>query len=668
MSRRPAGTMPRRRVGPLSLRDLMAPIALLALLLPSAGCATQWITVREVPDSPLVERLHLTSWSGPKPSPRTVQTLRRYGLEDDIEGDRQRLLTGLQNSILMEPTSEKLYAFAEMAYLAGKRIEHKDQRAALDFFGASVTHAYWYLFDPRFRGELNPYDPQFRSACDLYNGALADALRIVQKQGSLLPGRTHTIHSASQAWDVAVVPRGHGWHAEEFERFEFAADFEIQGLRNQYRNFGLGVPLIAVRKKLPEGDPREKLYPPGLSFPVTAFLRVLPDEPDALPGTHRALLELYDPLMTSELSLEERRVPLESDLTTPLAYFLSKGSLPPLATLGLLRVEETQKLRGLYLAQPYEPDKIPVLFVHGLWSDPTTWTEMFNDLRASPEIRQRYQFWFYFYPSGQPFWLSAAQLRKDLDAMRLTLDPRRQAPALDEMVLVGHSMGGLVSTLQALDSGDAFWQTAARQPIQLVKASEDARGVLASTYYFRANPSVRRVITIGTPHHGGRFINGITRYVGERLIMLPRKWVEGRQDLFRDNPDAFPGDSSLRLSTSIDSLSPDSSFLPVMLAADKAPWVRFHNIIGVSDLDESGAIPEGATDGAVLYASAHLDNAHSELVVPADHLGVHRHPLSVLEVRRILLEHLGEIRSRPPSDWPEPMMAAPPAAAAGPMR
>lgn len=663
MSGRPAGTMPRRRV------RSRVPLILAALLpLLATGCATQWITVREVPDSPLVERLQLASWSGPKPSPRTVQTLRRYGFEDDIDGDRQRLLTGLQNSILQEPTSEKLYAFAEMSYLAGKRIEHRDEKAALDFFGASVTHAYWYLFDPRFRDELNPYDPQFRSACDLYNGALADALRIVQKQGSLMPGCTHTIQSASQAWDVAVVPRGHGWHADEFERFEFAADYEIQGLRNQYRNFGLGVPLIAVRKKLPEGDPREKLYPPGLSFPVTAFLRVLPDEEDAVPGTHRALLELYDPLMTSELSLENRRVPLESDLTTPLAYFLSRGSLPPLATLGLLRVDESQKLRGLYLAQPYEPEKIPVLFVHGLWSDPTTWTEMFNDLRASSEIRQHYQFWFYFYPSGQPFWISSAQLRKDLEAMRDTLDPQRQSPALDEMVLVGHSMGGLVSTMQTLDSGDAFWQTAATQPIQLVKAGDEARDVLAGTYYFRANPSVRRVITIGTPHHGGRFINGATRYIGEKLITLPRKWVEGRQELFRENPDVFPDGSSLRMSTAIDSLSPDSPFLPVMIAAPKAPWVRFHNIIGVTDLDESGVIREGATDGAVLYESAHLENIDSELVVPADHLGVHRHPLSVLEVRRILLGHLGEIRARPSRDWPEPMMAAPPAAAAGPMR
>jgi hypothetical protein len=52
-------------------------------------------------------------------------------------------------------------------------------------------------------------------------------------------------------------------------------------------------------------------------------------------------------------------------------------------------------------------------------------------------------------------------------------------------------------------------------------------------------------------------------------------------------------------------------------------------------------------DGIVAATSAHLDDVESEIVVEADHLTVHRHPLAILEVRRILLEHLNAI-SRPP--------------------
>ena len=91
------------------------------------------------------------------------------------------------------------------------------------------------------------------------------------------------------------------------------------------------------------------------------------------------------------------------------------------------------------MLEPYDPQKIPVLLVHGLWSSPITWMEMFNELRSFPELHAEYQFWFYLYPTGQPFWHSAAQLREDLEHLRRVLDPQRQSPALDQLVLVGHS-------------------------------------------------------------------------------------------------------------------------------------------------------------------------------------------------------------------------------------
>jgi pimeloyl-ACP methyl ester carboxylesterase len=407
-----------------------------------------------------------------------------------------------------------------------------------------------------------------------------------------------------------------------------------------------------VRKPHPGEHPGEKYYPPGLSFPVTAFLRVLPDSPSTEPAGplgHQAVLELYDPLATTDLAVEGCRVPLESDLTTPLAYFLDQGRLASLATLGLLKPDETQRLRGLYMAQPFEPGKIPVVFVHGLWSEPTTWSEMFNDLRSSPEIRAHYQFWFYFYPSGQPFWHSAAQLRKDLAELRAAVDPAGRFAALDQMVLVGHSMGGLVSKLQTLDSGDNFWQTASSQPLAAIKAQPDVRQALAETYYFRANPSIRRVITIGTPHRGSKFANSTAQFLGRKLIALPQMLLRSQEALYRDNPGVFPEDSSIRVSTSIESLAPESPFLPAMLAAHAAPWVKYHNVVGVTGLEDKQRLPDKATDGVVPYDSAHLDGVHSELPVAADHLGVHRHPLTVLEVRRILLEHLRDVYASSPA-------------------
>ena len=115
-------------------------------------------------------------------------------------------------------------------------------------------------------------------------------------------------------------------------------------------------------------------------------MRLLPDEGGDIlrPGArHRALIELHDPLASGDIQLGLRRVPLESDLSTPLAYFLDRPVLNRLADYGLLRPEQAQSLTGLYMLQPYQPEKIPVVLVHGLWSSPLTWTEMFLERMQS---------------------------------------------------------------------------------------------------------------------------------------------------------------------------------------------------------------------------------------------------------------------------------------------
>ena len=101
------------------------------------------------------------------------------------------------------------------------------------------------------------------------------------------------------------------------------------------------------------------------------------------------MLELFDPLQSTDVVLDGRHVPLESDITTPLAYSLNDKSFAKLdqPTTGLLYPDRIKKLTGIYMLEPYQPGKIPVLMVHGLWSSPITWMEMFNDLRGDPEIR-----------------------------------------------------------------------------------------------------------------------------------------------------------------------------------------------------------------------------------------------------------------------------------------
>jgi hypothetical protein len=579
-----------------------------------------------------------------------VQLLRRYDLEDNLKGDRGELLAKLEEVDGREPNREHVYAMAELAYVGGKKAELAMQRdRALELYGAAVLQAYQYLFDEKYIEETNFYDPEFRRACDLYNGALESTLRIVQAQGKLRPGNTELIQTCNHECQLKIVLKSKGWHAEDFDHFEFVSDYEVHGLRNHYHSYGLGVPLVAVRKKHEGMDPREQFYPEDLSFPVTAFLRVVPGDTPESPSL-RAVLELHDPLDHPTIQVASATVPLETDLSTPLAHTLSQPSLDDthLSTLGFFKPEKAESLQGLYMLEPFQADKIPVVMVHGLWSSPVTWMEMFNDLRSDPQIREHYQFWFYLYPSGQPFWFSAAQMREDLAHMRRTLDTDLQHPALDQMVLVGHSMGGLVSKLQTVDSGNEFWRTLSERPFSELQADDQVRDGLARTFFFDPNPSVRRVVTIGTPHRGSEFANDATRWLSRHLIRIPSMILQGRNQLLARNPDFFRPGAPLDVTTSIDSLDPESPLLPVLLAAQHGPWVKFHNIAGeMPHKGIAGWLAGGDGDGIVTLDSARLDNAESQIVVPADHSKVHRHPQSILEVRRILLEHIAQLRTFP---------------------
>ena len=181
---------------------------------------------------------------------------------------------------------------------------------------------------------------------------------------------------------------------------------------------------------------------------------------------------------------------------------------------------------------------------------------------------------------AQPFWVSAAQLRRDLAEMRQVLDPQHREPALDQMVLVGHSMGGLVAKLQTLNSGYDFWNLASHMPLEQLRAEPETRERLRETFFFQPNPSIRRVITIATPHHGSTFSNQTTQYLLDKVIH-PDFLVNAQEKLFRDNKDLLFSGSLLKINTSIDSLAPNTPIFPLMLMPRSLPWVKYHNIIGV---------------------------------------------------------------------------------------
>ena len=636
-------------------------LLLAAVVLAASGCA-EFLAKRG-------ERFDLfDSWrdsvvTSGEVSPRTLQTLRRYDLVHTYRKRPADALTRLHSEALQDPKPETLFALAEIHYLRGQADERAGRPQAIASYYRCAGYAYHYLFGTGVAGgaerpidgdgyphmvPAEAFDPRFRLACGLYNSGLAKCIAAAQRAGRLdARQRLELATPDGGHFILEVAHKGFLWKPEEFGPLLFCEDFRANGLANQHRTYGLGVPLIGSRcADAPE--PAHAFYPRSVNFPVTAFFRFEGTLAD-LGACRCGRLELYNPLAVQKVVVRGREVPLETDLTTPLAYFLAHTDLDTQLS-GFLHADRIESRSGIYMFEPYQPGKIPVLMVHGLLSSPLTWAPVFNDLRADPALRERFQFWFYLYPSGNPYLASAAGLRSTLEQLRADFDPRHQDDALGQMVLVGHSMGGLVSHLVTAESGDDFYRQVSSRPLDALKLKPETRDQLRQVFFFEPENCVKRVVFIGTPHHGSRLSPALPGMLARKLVRLPKRLLDDAADLVKENPDLAKTADPKKLPTSVDGLAPGNPTLEILASRPRPAGVHFHSIIGVTSdttavLERvlSGDAPCEPGDGVVPYRSAHLDGVDSEVTVPADHVHVHHHPLAVREVRRILLEHAREM-------------------------
>ncbi len=588
-----------------------------------------------------------------RPSERTVETLKRYDLEGRYRKDPDGALALLKKGARRTPEAELVYALAELSWIEGRRAETRrfaSRRGtnALDHYVATVAYAFDYLFDPDLAAGRNTTDPRYRLACDLYNASLDRLLHAAkgQDKDKLQPGGAIRLKlNGSEHVFRLVMGEGTPWKAEDVDELLLSSDFEVAGLDSRSRQFGLGVPMIGVRRPPSADGDRvkgvERFYPPEMAFPLTAVLRPTKrlrdaDEAEGEEGRECAI-DLVDPVRIRTLGQGPDAVSIESDLTTPLAYMWSRTDLSRYRWNGLFRPGEAQGRAGLMLLRPYEADKIPVVMVHGLASSPLAWIPMLNELLRDPNINQKYQFFLYVYPTGVPVPIAAAGLRDSLIDAQAEFDVEGATPdhEFNQMVLLGHSMGGLLSHAMALDSGDRFWELSTDRRFEDIAGPPEVLEELRHYTFFKPLPFVRRVVFLATPHRGSEIARRLVGRVVSSQISEPDRYHRLLMGLVKENPDAFNVRRFRHMPTSIDTLEPESKVLLALLGMKPAEGVIFHSIIG-------SLRPDGirdTTDGVVSYHSAHIDGVASEKVVRSDH-GVQKDPVAILEVRRILHEHL----------------------------
>jgi pimeloyl-ACP methyl ester carboxylesterase len=287
----------------------------------------------------------------------------------------------------------------------------------------------------------------------------------------------------------------------------------------------------------------------------------------------------------------------------------------------------------LLFMQPYRRGRIPVVFVHGTASGPGRWADMLNSLENDPWLRTRFQYWFFYYDTGNPITYSADVLRLSLRAIVDQLDPNGDDAALRQMVIIGHSQGGLLAKMTAIDSGTRLWDTVSGRPLDDLILRDATREQLRRTLFLQPLPFVRRIIFIATPHRGSYEAGSWIAQQIAGFASLPKGFVDVMKDLVTGNPGVVTL-SLGGLPRSINDMTPGNSFVQALASTPVAPGVPTHSIIAVSG-DHPLAEDD---DGIVKYESAHLDDVVSEVVIRSGH-SVQGHPLAIAEVRRILYLH-----------------------------
>ena len=571
-----------------------------------------------------------------KPSADTVWLLHRFDLDRLPARRPGEVVRQLHAKALATGDRDLLFALAEMSYVAGEHIRHSvkpwDQRDERDYYLGSAIYAWLFLFGESKEPKPGAFDRRFRDACDLYNHCLGLALTGKKDtNGAVQLVSCHRRLPVGES-ELAVTRVNFPSPLEAFDRILLADQLRVHGLSVRNREPGLGAPLVCV-------EPSNTKLRVHRCSPATVFLRGPGSLAELTSGSTALSLEVYSAFEDATVTVGGTQVPLEIDLTTHWAYALNDSRVRRLGKLQFLAPADLAP-NQLMLNQPYAPNRIPIVFVHGTFSSPVTWAEMANTLAADPVLRQRYQLWTFMYGSGNPLVQSVADLRSALTAQVQQLDPTGTNAALRQMVIIGHSQGGLLTKATAIDAEDRLWRVFSTNRVEDLKLTDKQQAELRRFLFLKPLPFVKCVIFIATPHRGSYLAGGFARRVARRLVSLPGTMVSRSTEALKLAAGSETGEFLRgRTPTSLDGMSPKNPALLAMAEIPVVPEIQAHSIIPV--LGE-GDYHQGR-DGVVAYQSAHVDYVDSECIVRSKHSCLNQ-PATIEEVRRILHEHLATLK------------------------
>ncbi|MFK5923400.1 MAG: alpha/beta hydrolase [Verrucomicrobiota bacterium] len=432
----------------------------------------------------------------------------------------------------------------------------------------------------------------------------------------------------SGQWSLSLKP-AHQRQADNLNLYQLSSadryDFKGKLVGERILKEGLGAPVIAIAKdaSLKEFSKYAKQGLP-MFYGLTAVIQF---------NGRNCELQLIDPLAKENVSFNGRSYPLAADFQAPLALTLADLDLKKVELSGMFSPSKHENSARLAQLQPYDPSKTPVLFIHGLGNSPATWAPMFSYLRNDEQIRMRYQFWFFSYPTGVPYPANAAILRTQLDQMK------KRYPGHKDIVVVAHSLGGNITRLLITDSGMKLWDKYFAQDPSDIPFHEDTRKFLSESLIFKARNDISRVIFASASLRGSNDATNFVGRMGAKLIGNPLAEDQITEETLEYLRPEVKAMGKKHLPNSVEILNPESQFLLSVNALPIKPGIPYHSLLGDRGKgDNLDHTKPQSSDGIVPYWSSHLDGAQSELVIPSEHWSI-LHPLGMAEVKRILKKY-----------------------------
>lgn len=391
---------------------------------------------------------------------------------------------------------------------------------------------------------------------------------------------------------------------------------------------GIGVPCVGWVKTRSPSDPATGFLPPtGITRALTAVLSFNNGERE---------WRLYDRYDIDEIEVGGRPQRLAADFSAALAVFDDRCELSDYGIFELLLPEKFYKETGIYAAGDYDRGKIPVVFIHGVNSNPFTFLQMLDQLVYEKDIRENFEFYFFYYPTGGGWLFTAPKFRESVRALRAAYDPGMKDPAFENMVVIAHSMGGLITRASVSTNPEVIYNAWFTRPLDELRGSKRNRALIRETFAYEPLAGVTRVVFMATPHRGSGIAELRIFTLISKLIKLPVAVTNNVLEVVAANGlNIIEGNiDNFRVPTSIDELSPNDRTIKAVSRLKFRDGMDVHSIIGAR-----GGNPK--SDGVVPYWSSHIDEAESELVIDSNH-SVPRKPAAADEVLRILREHLAE--------------------------